>query len=184
MPSRKYTIETMPTKKAPRNEKERLPKKSSLESSAAAAKRDPAVTVPSPLPKKGSNNRTAPSSSLRNERYASHITKDSSNPMLNTEAIGVGTTAPIPSKQVVTRLWSKGAVVKQISSVQDESIKKLPPHHSMGMGLHKSPPELNAAAVILKSSSTNSVAAAASTLIYQKNYVDGNSGGKGGRSRC
>jgi hypothetical protein len=31
-------------------------------------------------------------------------------------------------------------------------------------------------------SPTNSVAAAASTLIYQKNYVDGNSGGNGGRS--
>ena len=134
-----------------------------------------------PPPKKGSNNKTAPSSSARNQQYASRITKDSSNPTLNTEAIGVGTTAPIPSKQVVTRLWSKGAVVKQISSVQDESTKKLPPHHSMGMGLRKSPPELNAAAVKTKSP-TNSVAAAASTLIYQKNYVDGNSGGKGGRT--
>jgi hypothetical protein len=40
----------------------------------------------------------------------------------------------------------------------------------MCMGLRKSPPELNAAAVILKSP-TNSVAAAASTLINQKNYV-------------
>ena len=38
---------------------------------------------------------------------------------------------------------------------------------------------MNADAVITKSP-THSVAAAASTLIYQKNYVDGNSGGKGG----
>jgi hypothetical protein len=93
----------------------------------------------------------------------------------------VGTTAPIPSKEVVTTLWSKGAVVKQINAVQDESTKKLPPHHSVGMGLRKSPPELNADAVITKSP-THSVAAAASILIYQKNYVDGNSGGKGGRT--
>jgi hypothetical protein len=35
--------------------------------------------------------------------------------------------------------------VKQINAVQDESAKKLPPHHSLGMGLRKSPPELNAA---------------------------------------
>ena len=40
------------------------------------------------------------------------IQKVSSNPMSNTEAIGVGTTSPIPSEQVVTRLWSKGAIVK------------------------------------------------------------------------
>jgi len=41
----------------------------------------------------------------------------------------------------------------------------------MGLGLRKSPPELNATPVITKSP-TNSVAAAASTLIYQKNYVN------------
>ena len=35
--------------------------------------------------------------------------------------------------------------MKQINAVQDESAKKLPPHHSLGMGLRKSPPELNAA---------------------------------------
>ena len=55
----------------------------------------------------------------------------------------------------------------------------------MGLGLRKSPPKLNAAAVITKSP-TNYVAAAASTLIYQKNYVDGNSGtsgGNGGKSQ-
>jgi len=93
----------------------------------------------------------------------------------------VGTTSPIPSEQVVTRLWSKGAVVKLINEVQDESAKKHPPQHIMGLGLHKSLPELNAATIIPKSP-TNSVAATASTLIYQKNYVDGNSGGKGGRT--
>jgi hypothetical protein len=69
--------------------------------------------------------------------------------------------------------------VKQINEVQDESSKKRPPQHIMGLGLRKSPPELNAAAVITKST-TNSVAAAASTLIYQENYVDGNSGHSGG----
>jgi hypothetical protein len=96
----------------------------------------------------------------------------------------VGTSSPLPFQQVVRRLWSKGAIVKQINAVQDESAKKLPPQHIMGLGLRKSPPELNAAAVITKSP-TNSVAAAASTLIYQKNYVDGNagnSGGNGGKS--
>ena len=50
------------------------------------------------------------------------------------------------------------------------------------MGLRKSLPELNAAADITKSL-THSVTAAASTLIYQKNYVDGNSGGKGARTK-
>jgi hypothetical protein len=71
--------------------------------------------------------------------------------------------------------------VKQINAVQDESAKKLPPQHIMGLCLRKSPHELNAAAVITKSP-TNSVAAAASTLIYQKNYVDGNSGNSGGNA--
>ena len=97
-----------------------------MASSSAAAKRDHAVTVPPPPPKKGSNNKTAPSSSSCNQRYASHIKKVSSNPTSNTEAIGVGTTSPIPSEQVVTRLWSKGAVVKQINAVQDEYAKKRP----------------------------------------------------------
>jgi hypothetical protein len=69
--------------------------------------------------------------------------------------------------------------VKQINAVQDESAKKCPPQHIMGLGLRKSPPELNAAAVITKST-TNSVAVAASTLIYQENYGDGNSGHSGG----
>ena len=50
------------------------------------------------------------------------------------------------------------------------------------LGLRKSPPELNATPVITKSP-TNSVAAAASTLIYQKNYVDSNSGTSGGNGR-
>ena len=96
----------------------------------------------------------------------------------------MGTTSPIPSEQIVTRLWSKGAVVKQINAVQDESVKKHPPQHIMGLGLRKSPLELNAATVlVITKSPTNSVAAAASTLIYQKNYVDGNSGGKGGRTK-
>ncbi len=112
----------------------------------------------------------------------SRISKDSSNPTSNTEAIGVGTTAPVPPKEVVTRLWSKGAILKQINAVQDESTNKLPPHHSLGMGLRKSLPELNAAADITKSP-THSVAAAASTSIYQKNYVDDNSGGKGARTK-
>jgi len=76
----------------------------------------------------------------------------------STEAIGVGTSSPLPSKQVVTRLWSKGAIVKEINAVQDESTKKHPPQHIMGLGLHKSPPELNATPVITKSP-TNSVAA-------------------------
>ena len=71
--------------------------------------------------------------------------------------------------------------MKQINAVQDESAKKLPPKHIMGSGLRKSPPKLNAATVITKSP-TNYVAAAASTLIYQKNYVDSNSGVKGGRT--
>ena len=52
MPSRKDTSKMMPTKKVPRKETGQLPKKSST-----AAKRDPAVTVPSPPPKKGSNNK-------------------------------------------------------------------------------------------------------------------------------
>jgi hypothetical protein len=69
--------------------------------------------------------------------------------------------------------------VKEINAVQDESAKKYPPQHIMGLGLRKSPPELNATPVITKSS-TISVAAAASTLIYQKNYVDSNSGTSGG----
>jgi hypothetical protein len=43
--------------------------------SAAAAKKNPAVTEPP-------NNKTAPSSSLRNQRYASRIQKVSSNPYL------------------------------------------------------------------------------------------------------
>jgi hypothetical protein len=46
------------------------------------------------------------------------------------------------------------------------------------LGLRKSPPELNATPVITKSP-TNYVAAAASTLIYQKNYGDSNSGTSG-----
>ncbi len=85
--------------------------------------------------------------------------------------------------------------MKQINAVQDASAKKRPPQqmqdaeptkkgppqHIFGLGLRKSPPEVNVADVITKSP-TNSVAAAASTLIYQKNYVDGNSGGKGGRT--
>jgi hypothetical protein len=155
-------------------------------SSSAAAKRDPAVTVPSPPPKKGSNNKTAPFSSSCNQQYASRIQNVSSNPTSNTA----------PSEQVVTRRWSKGAVVKQINAVQDESTKKHPPstckmlnppkkpppQHICGLGLRKSPPELNVAAVITKSP-TNSVAAAASTLICQKNYVDGNIGGRGGEDQ-
>ena len=56
----------------------------------------------------------------------------------------------------------------------------------MGFGLRKSPPELNATPIpVITKSPTNSVAAAASTLIYQKNYVDSNSGtlgGNGGKS--
>ena len=60
----------------------------------------------------------------------------------------------------------------------DEATKKDPPQHMFGLGLRKSPPEVNVADVITKSP-TNSVAAAASTLSYQKNYVDDNSGGKG-----
>jgi hypothetical protein len=163
----------MPTKSAPRKETGRLPKKSSVAMSAAAAKKNPAVTEPP-------NNKTAPSSSLRNQRYASRIQKVSSNPTSSsTEAIAGAISSPPPFQQVVTRLWSKGAVVKQINEVQDESSKKRPPQHIMGLGLRKSPPELNAAAVITKST-TNSVAAAASTLIYQENYVDGNSGHSGG----
>ena len=49
--------------------------------------------------------------------------------------------------------------------------------HNQRYASHKSPHKLNVAAVITKSP-TNPVAAAASTLIYQKNNVDGNSGGK------
>jgi hypothetical protein len=85
---------------------------------------------------------------LRNQRYASRTQTVSSNPTSrSTEAIGVGTSSPLPSEQVVTRLWSKGAVVKKIYLVQDESAKKHPPQHIMGSGLCKSPPELNAAPV-------------------------------------
>ena len=62
-------------------------------------------------------------------------------------AIAVGTSSPLPFQQVVTRLWSKGSVVKKINAVQDESAKKLPPQHIMGSGLRKSPPELNAVTV-------------------------------------
>jgi hypothetical protein len=83
-----------------------------------------------------------------------------------------GISSPPPFQQGVTRLWSKGAVVKEINAVPDESAKKRPPKHIMGLGLRKSPPKFK--------SPTNSVAAAASTLIYQKNYVDGNSGNSGG----
>ena len=50
--------------------------------------------------------------------------------------------------------------MREINAVQDESAKKRPPQHIMGLGLRKSPPKLNAAAVITKSP-TNSVAAAA-----------------------
>jgi len=73
-------------------------------------------------------------SSLRNQRYASHTQTVSSNPTSeSTEAIGVGTSSPLPSEQVVTRLWSKGAVVKEIYSVQDESTQKKPSpaHHGV-----------------------------------------------------
>ena len=83
--------------------------------------------------------------------------------------------------------------MKQINAVQDasakkappqqmqdaEATKKAPPQHMFSLGIRKSPPELNVDDVITKSP-TNSVAAAASTLSYQKNYVDDNSGGKGG----
>ena len=165
----------MPTKKAPRKETGRLPKKSSVATSAAAAKKDPAEP-PTP-PKKGSNNE-APSSSLRNQRYASRIQKDSSNPTsISTEAIAGGISSPPPFQQVATRLWSKGAVVKQIGTVQDVSANKRPPaiyqhpamaKHIMGLGLRKPPLELNSAAVITAKSPTNSVAAAASTLIYPR----------------
>ena len=155
-----------------------------MASSSAAAKKNPAVTVPSPPPKKGSDNKTAPSSSLRNQRYATRIENVSSNPTSNAAS----------SKQVVTRLWSKGAVVKQINAVQDASAPKCPPQqmpddeatkkdhpqHMFGLGLRKSPPEVNLD--VITKSPTNFVGAAASTLIYQKNNVDGNSGGKGGRT--
>jgi hypothetical protein len=105
VPSRKDTSKTMPTKKAPRKETGRLRKKSSVATSAAASKRDPAITVPPPPPKKGQNNKTAPSSSLRNQRYASCTQTVSSNPTSgSTDAIGVGTSSPLPSEQVVTRL--------------------------------------------------------------------------------
>ena len=173
----------MVTKKAPRKASEQLKKKFSVASSAAAAERDPAITVPSPPPKKGPNNNTAPSSSLRNLRYASRTQTVSSNPTSrNTEAIG----EELPSEQVVTRLWSKGGIVKEIIAVQNESAKNRTPQHIMGFGLRKSPPELNATPIpVITKSPTNSVAAAASTLIYQKNYVDSNSGtlgGNGGKS--
>jgi hypothetical protein len=113
---------------------------------------------------------------LRNQRYASRIQKDSSNPTsISTEAIAGGISSPLPFQQVVTRLWSKGAVVKQIGTVQDVSANKRPPaiyqhpamaKHIMGLGLRKPPPELNSAAVVITAKSpTNSVAAAASTLI-------------------
>ena len=141
MPSRKDTSDTMVTKKAPRKASEQLKKKFSVASSAAAAERDPAITVPSPPPKKGPNNNTAPSSSLRNLRYASRTQTVSSNPTSrSTEAIG----EELPSEQVVTRLWSKGGIVKEIIAVQNESAKN---RTIMGFGLRKSPPELNAAHV-------------------------------------
>ena len=83
--------------------------------------------------------------------------------------------------------------MKQINAVQDasaqkrqmqddEATKKAPPQHMFGLGLRKSLPEVNVADVITKSP-TNSVAAAASTLICQKNYVDGNIGGRGGEDQ-
>jgi len=177
----------MVTKKAPRKASEQLKKKFSVASSAAAAERDPAITVPSPPPKKGPNNNTAPSSSLRNLRYASRTQTVSSNPTSrSTEAIGEENSSPLPSEQVVTRLWSKGGIVKEIIAVQNESAKNRTPQHIMGFGLRKSPPELNATPIpVITKSPTNSVAAAASTLIYQKNYVDSNSGtlgGNGGKS--
>ena len=102
-PSRKFTIETMPTKKAPRKETGWLPKKSSVASLAAAAKRDPVVTVPSPPPKKGSNNKTAPSSSSPNQICKSHPKRLL---QFNVEYRGnaVGTTSPLPSQQAV-RNW-------------------------------------------------------------------------------
>jgi hypothetical protein len=174
----------MPTKKGQRKETGRLTKNSSVASSSAAAKENPAVTIPPPPPaKKGSNNKTAPSSSSRTQQYASRIKNVSSMPTSNSA----------PSEQVVTRLWLKGAVVKQINAVQDasaqkrqmqddEATKKGPPQHVFGLGLRKSPPEVNVDNVITKSP-TNSVAASASTLIYQKNYDVGNSGGKGGRTK-
>jgi hypothetical protein len=47
----------------------------------------------------------------------------------------VGTSSPLPSEQVVTRLWSKGAIVKEINAVQDESTKKKPSpaHHGSNL---------------------------------------------------
>ena len=86
MPSRKDTIETMPTMKAPRKETGRLPKKSYVASLVFAAKRDHVVTVPSPHQRKGQTTRQLPL--LPHAiRYASCIQKDYSNPTLNTEAM-------------------------------------------------------------------------------------------------
>ena len=129
MSSRKHTSKTMPTKKAPRKETGRLPKKSSMASSAAAAKRDPAVTVPPP-PKEMVKQQDSSLFFLTQSAKSKAYPKRS-----NTEAIGVGTTAPIPSKQKVTRLWSKGAVVKQIHAVQDESATPPPPPPQYGYGV-------------------------------------------------
>jgi hypothetical protein len=61
VPSRKDTSKTMPTKKAQRKATGRLPKKSFVATLAAAAKRDPAVTVPPPpLQRKGQTTRQLP----------------------------------------------------------------------------------------------------------------------------
>ncbi len=61
MPYRKPTSQTMPTtKKAPRKETGQPPKKSYVASLAAAAKSDPAVTVPSPPQRKGQTTRQLP----------------------------------------------------------------------------------------------------------------------------
>jgi len=59
---------------------------------------------------------------------------------LDPAAMAVGTSSPL-----VTRLWSKGSVVKNINA-QDVSAKKLPPK-DIRSGLRKFPPELNAAPV-------------------------------------
>ncbi len=60
VPSRKDNSKTMPTKKAPRKETGQLSKKSSVATSTAAAKRDPAITVPSPHQRKGQTTRQLP----------------------------------------------------------------------------------------------------------------------------
>ena len=53
---------------------------------------------------------------------------------LDPAAMAVGTSSPL-----VTKLWSKGSVVKNIN-VQDVSAKKLPPK-DIRSGLRKSPPQ-------------------------------------------